>query len=157
MNDFSFVWEEPTSLAAELSKPLRRVSVQFASHGWPMYITLWRFDGTGLRLHSEMHDVAERIEVGVLNFSYVFVPAVDETVVDIDVAFGCQLAVSKLIIHESGTNAESGVILEASNGDQIVIVPNAFPCHLAIRGVPSIPNIFEPEYPVDRYTRVPIA
>jgi hypothetical protein len=39
-----------------------------------MFVTLWRSDGTGLRLYSQMHDVAERREVGVLNFEQVSAP-----------------------------------------------------------------------------------
>jgi hypothetical protein len=71
-------------------------------------------------------------------------------------AFQDEIAISKLIIHESGTSAESGVILKASNGDEIVIVAGAYPCSLAVYGILSLPNIFKPEYPIDRYTRVPI-
>ena len=63
---------------------------------------------------------------------------------------------TKLIIHESGTSAESGLILKASNGDELVIVAGAYPYSLAVLGVPPIPYIFEPEYEIGHYTRVPI-
>jgi hypothetical protein len=104
-----------------------------------------------------MHDLAERIEVGVLTFEQVSVPRPDETIADAAPTFHGEVVVSKLIIHESGTSAESGVILKARNGDEIVIVAGAFPYHLALLGVSSLPNMFHPEYPIDRYMRIPMA
>jgi len=63
----------------------------------------------------------------------------------------------RLILDEEGTRAECGLALQANNGDQITIVPGAFPYSLAVLGVfESTPHIFEPEYELDRYTRVPI-
>ena len=155
MNSLSFVWTEATPLIAELHKPIKRVSLEFAQ-GRPMFVTLWRSDGTGLRLYSQMHDVAERTEVGVLNFELVSSPQPDETIADALSAFQGQIAVSKLVIRESDTTAESGVILKASSGDEIVIVAGARPYLLAVLGVVSLPHIFEPEYPIERYTRAPI-
>jgi hypothetical protein len=70
MNTLSFAWAEPTSLAAELAKPLKQVFFEFRPRGEPITLTLWRSDDTGLRIHSEMHDVAVRREVGVLSFAY---------------------------------------------------------------------------------------
>jgi len=157
MNNLSFVWAEPTPLAAELSKPIRQVSVEFViPNNGPRFVTLWRSDETGLRLYTEMHDVAERREVGVLNFEQVFSPRSDETIADAAPAFQGEIVVSKLIIQESGTSAESGVILKAANGDQIIIVAGAFPYQLAVLGVLSLPHMFYPEYPIDRYIRVPM-
>jgi hypothetical protein len=72
-------------------------------------------------------------------------------------AFQGEIVVSKLIIHESGTSAESGVVLKAGNGEEIMVVAAAAPYFLAVLGVVSMPHIFEPEYQLDRYTRVPIA
>jgi hypothetical protein len=69
MNYLSFHWSEPTALSAELIKPIAQISLQLDTHGRPMNATLWRTDGTGLRIQAEMHDVAERREVGVLKFS----------------------------------------------------------------------------------------
>jgi hypothetical protein len=100
-----------------------------------------------------MHDVAERREVGVLNFERVSAPQPDETIAAVTLAFLGEIAVSKLVIHESGTTAESGVILRA-HGEEIVIVAGVYPYSLAVLGVVSMPHIFHPEYKIDRYTRV---
>ena len=65
--------------------------------------------------------------------------------------------VSKLIIHESDTSAESGIVIKSTAGHEILIVVAAMPYSLAVRGVLKGLHIFEPEYPVDRYENVPIS
>ena len=156
MNNLSFIWAESASLATELIKPLKHLSLDIDSHGKPGFVTLWRHDKTGLRIHSEMHDVADRREVGVLNFSFVSAPLESETIVDMRSMFDHELTVFKLIIHESGTSAESGVILKSARGDEIVIVAADFPYFLAVCGVLTVPHNFVPEYPLDLYQRVPM-
>jgi hypothetical protein len=90
-----------------------------------------------------------------LSFSYIFEPPVGSTVVDVAASFECEIEVSKLVIQESGTSGESGVILKGG-GNEIVIVAGAYPYSIAVSGVLSVPHIFEPEYPIDRYTRAPV-
>ncbi len=157
MNNLSFEWAEQGSLAVELGKPIKQVSLEIAVHQRPMTVTFWRPDGSGLKLCSEMHDVEERKEVGVLHFSRVLAPRPGETIAGVAAAFEGEIVVSKLVVHESGTSAESGVILKARTGDEIVIVSGAYPYSLAIRGLLSLPHVFEPEYPLDQYDRVPLA
>ncbi len=122
-----------------------------------MLVTLWRQDGTGLRLSSEMHDVAERKEVGVLQFRSVSSPKDSETVVDVPSAFNGPLRAFKLVIKESGVIAESGIVLKGSDGSQIVVVPAAFPHLLAIQGLLPASYSFDPEYPLDQYSQIPMA
>jgi hypothetical protein len=156
MNSLSFTWNEVTSLAVELTKAVEKISLEYAPHGMPMYVTLWRADGTGMRIHSEMHDLEERIEVGVLTFDFVFAPSGHETFVDVASTFGHGVRTAKLVIHQSGENIESGLVFGATNGDEIVIVAGAFPSSLAVNGLLPMPYRFEPEYPIDRYMRVPV-
>jgi len=153
MREFPFVWTEPKPLGVELGIPIKSISVEFLQR-WPQRVTLWRSDGTGIRIHSEMVDLAERIEVGVLHFDCVVSPSAREIFAEISPAFTTALTVSKLVIVESGANVESGIVLGTGSGEEIVVVANAFPCNLAICGLPSITEIFEPEYPLDGYTRV---
>jgi hypothetical protein len=158
MSYLSFRWTGSTPLAAELSRPIKKVSLgPGITAAGPRFVTLWRSQEIGLRLYTEMHDVAERREVGVLNFEQVSAPRPDETIADVAPAFQDKIVPCKLIIHESGTSAESGVVLKASNGDEIIIVAGVYPYSLAVSGVSSMPDIFKPEYPIDRYTRVPVA
>ncbi len=155
MNILRFEWSESTSLATELARPLKQVSIESEPHGWPMFVTLWRPDGTGLRVRSEMHDVAERREIGVLCFSHVLAPVSNATLIELPPTFDRELAVFKLLIEESGTRAESGVILMGDDGDKVIIVAGVKPYCLSISGLPSAPSKFESEYPLDRYARVP--
>jgi hypothetical protein len=104
-----------------------------------------------------MHDVAERSEVGVLNFELVLACSATETMLEISPSFSEGPVASKLVIHEANTTAESGLAIMASDGNEIIVVASAGPCHLAVAGVfSSIPHLFEPEYPLDQYVRVPI-
>ena len=155
MSTLSFVWAGLTPLFLELSKPLKQISVD-RFHGRPMSVTLWRQDGTGLRVSSEMHDVAERKEVGLLQFGCVSLPKDNETIMDIPAAFNSPITVFKLVIHESGASVESGMVLKASDGSEIVVVAGAYPHFLALGGVLPAPYTFEPEYPLDQYSRVPL-
>jgi hypothetical protein len=156
MNYLSFAWTGATSLAAELRKPIEQVSLEF-HHEIPMFITLWRSDGTGLRVFSQMHDVAERREVGVLNFKQVSERHAEQSVTQVPISFQGKIAAFKLTIHESGTTAESGVILKAANDDEITIVASVSPHLIAICGISAFPDVFKPEYPIENYMRVPIA
>jgi hypothetical protein len=58
-------------------------------------------------------------------------------------------------MEESGTSAESGVVLSAAD-DQIVIVAGVFPYTLAVDGLLLAPHVFQPEYPMERYLRTPL-
>ncbi len=100
-------------------------------------------------------DIAERIEVGVLEFSYATVPLEIEITMDV-ASFDCELAVFKPTIQESGPHAQSGVILKSAKGGEIVIVAADFPYYLAGRGVLPPPYVITTEYPMDQYQRVPM-
>src|ERR1700719_3537506 len=69
--------------------------------------------------------------------------------IDIPASFNGRNRVTKLVIAESGTTAESGFILTASDGTEIVIVSGVYPYSLAMKGVGSVPHGFEPEYDLE--------
>lgn len=50
---------------------------------------------------------------------------------------------------------ESGIVLKASDGSEVVVVAGAFPYFLALSGVLPAPYSFQPEYPLDQYSRIP--
>jgi hypothetical protein len=155
MRTLSFAWAEDAPLASEVAKPLTGISVIFFHAAWgPYHLTLWRKDGTGLRLSSEMHDVAIRSEVGVLRFEPVSAPLTGEVFADLPPAFHRSVDASKLTIREANAVAESGISIIASDGSEIVVVASAGPCCLAVLGaLTSLPHIFEPEYPMEQYVR----
>jgi hypothetical protein len=101
-----------------------------------------------------MHEVGTRSEVGVLGFENVFAHGLNEITADVPSSFNADITVFKLVIQESATVAESGVILKASNGDEIGIVAAVHPFHLAVMGVAALADIASPEYSVDRYERI---
>jgi len=87
------------------NKPIRNVSIEFEPPGKPMHITLWRPDGSGLRM-----------EIGVLRFSQFKSPSGSEVMLPLAPEFNQQVDAFKLVVHESGVRAESGILLRARNG-----------------------------------------
>jgi hypothetical protein len=67
------------------------------------------------------------------------------------------LSVSKLVIRESGTESESGIILQANSGEEIVIVAGVTPYSIAVRGLTWPDYTFEPEYPLEQYARISVS
>ncbi len=61
---------------------LKRISSDFTFYGC-FTATLWLTSGEGFRFLPTMHDVAERIEVGVLKIELVVQPLPDETSVNL--------------------------------------------------------------------------
>lgn len=155
MSTLEYSWCESASLLTQLVVPVERASIRTAAHGRPITLTLWRHDGTGLRIRARMHDIADRIEIGVLDFSLADSADADETFVDLPSSFSGPIQVSRLIIIEAGMTAESGVVLETSDGNRIVVTAGANPYTLAVKGVVDTPHVFEPEYPLNRYSPRP--
>lgn len=103
-----------------------------------------------------MQDLAERTEVGVLIFDVVDTPFSDERLVELPAAFEGTIEAAKLLIAESGSCAESGVVLKGGDDSRIVAVAGANPCTLAVEGVIDWPHVFEPEYPIESYVVAPL-
>jgi hypothetical protein len=137
----------------ELAQGITRISIRTAAHGRPIAVTLWQTDTVGTRIESVMHDVAERIEVGVLVAMRVSAPFADEVFVEAPSAFKEGMALTKLFIEVEMKRLESGVVLSARDGGELVIVAGAFPYSLAILGIGEAPHRFEPEYPLNSYQR----
>ena len=156
MSSFEFEWHGSGSLASQLTAGIVRVTVKSAAHGRPIAITLWRLDGTGLRIQSLMRDLAKRTEIGVLDLSLVQSADDGEDGFELPPSFKQPVKTTKLVIRESGSTAESGLAIEASDGQQIVITAGAFPYTLAVEGFVSMPHAFEPEYPLAKYDRVAV-
>jgi len=158
VENLTFGWDGPGPLDVEMTKPIAQVSIYtFGSVRMsPHSLTLWRPDGSGLRIYSEMREVAERIEIGVLCFTHVKSPSEDEETLTIGPEFNQQNDAFKLLIHDEGVTAESGILLRARNGNEIAVLVGSFPLTIAIKGVIQRPHIFQPEYPMERLERLPI-
>jgi hypothetical protein len=156
MKHCPFSWTGATSVAKALSVPFDRASVWVPSHGRPIAITLWRGDGTGLRIGSRTNQVAPRIEVGTLEFAIVDRIDPAHRLISIDKPLGEPVSASKLVIEQSGTCFESGFALEASDGRTFTVVSGVYPNTLAISGLVEGEHFFEPEYPLTSYLRMPL-
>ena len=140
-------------LGSELAKPITRLSME-STNGRLVHITLWRPDKTGLLVHSEMHDVAERREVGILQFGRVYEIEPQESVIEVPAAFSEHLSVKKLVIRESGVDCESGVVFLAHSGEEIIILAGVAIYSLAVHGVTWPGYTFQPEYSLEQYSRI---
>jgi hypothetical protein len=128
---------------------LKRISSDFSAYGC-LTATLWLTSGEGFRLSSRMHDLADGIQVGVLQVEPVVHPQPDEASVDLPWTFRNGGSTAKLVIEQGGFRAESGLLLH-SEGHDIMIVSAAFPYHLCIGGVDTPPQEVTPEYSFSRY------
>ena len=155
MRYIPFIWREVGPIEAHLTIPIVRASVKPNSYCGPDSVTLWHSDGTGLRIQSKMEDIAERIEVGVLEFSIVNEIQDGELQVELPKSFNARINVKKLAISQSGAITESGIIIETEKGEKITITAGVYPYTLAVKGVVSMPHVFDPEYPLESYQELP--
>jgi hypothetical protein len=156
MRTLTFLWRDDASLALKLAAGIESLYLRTAAHGAPISVTLWQGEGSGLEIRSNMHDLGPRFEIGVLEFVPVQRISSGDTQIDIPKSFNEHLRVAKLVITELDVTAESGITLENSRGEQIVIVAGANSYTLSIRGT-SFGAESQPEYPLDRYQRVLMA
>jgi hypothetical protein len=145
-------------LEEELRRPFYEVSVA-VDRRLASVARLKRLDGSYLEIWSEMHDVAEQLEIGVLQIQMVSREEAPSRVFFTNEnfqtpEFAGENRVEKLIIQEEDCVAESGIVITTQGGKQIVVVANAYPCCIAIRGVTNLDAKFDPEYKLDLYKRM---
>ena len=121
MRKIGFTGRDLEAHIARLSEPISHVSVETAPYRGAFAVTFWYPEGKGTRITPIMHDIAERLEVGVLNFVSVTKPVDDEAIVELPSSFRGPIKVSKLVINEEGTSADSGLLLEAGDGQELII------------------------------------
>jgi hypothetical protein len=145
----------PGRLADEFARGFKSISVERLAHGRPIAIFLWHADSEGLKVQSVMHDVAERFEVGALEFSRITGTVSEVSEFDLPGEFGVGLKASKLVLSTDGVTVESGIVLQGNRGNEMVLVAGAQPYTIAIKA-PSVVEEFDPEYPLSKYSREPI-
>jgi hypothetical protein len=159
-NVLEFVWESPGVLSEELTRPITVASAMIKNELPIDFLDLGRNDGTALRIQVEMHDVAERMELGVLVFSVVTQSSgtPNETFVPLPASMNGPITVRKLVREECETVAEAGIVLEAADGHRITVIAGAFPYSLAVDGIFDNPHehMFDPGGSRDRYREVPL-
>lgn len=137
-----------------LTDAIERISMKTDAQGRPFVVTLWHRSGAGTRITSTMHDVSERIEVGVLSATRVDAPLDDEEFFGAPTEFSVSLNLTNLFVDVERYRLESGFILTGRGGRELVIVSGAYPYSLALGGFGDAPHRFEPEYPLDDYKRL---
>ena len=141
---------------AGLAQGISRVSIQADPNGLPFAVTLWHNSTAGTLIESAMHDLAERIEVGVLSATRVDAPAEKDVFIEVPSEFSGHLKLTKLLIDVQSRRLESGIVLTSQSGRELVVVAGAYPYSLAIHGLGDAHYRFEPEYPLDNYLRLAI-
>ena len=158
MRQFLFEWNGAETLRSILEVPFHRISMRLHAGrpDMPNVVTFWRSDSSWLQVHSVMHDISDRLEVGVLTFEIGRAePMNEEAVVDIRPSPFAPADIKKLIIRDEDVIAESGIKLSTKDGNVITVAAAAFPCTLAIAGVSDeIENIFTTEYDIDKYQEI---
>ena len=153
MAQTTITFSTDTPLTEILNHPVCRISLFEDSYGKCANLTLWHSNDRGLCVFSRMHDVAERLEVGVLNFRSV--TTIDEGAISVDfepllVPYrGC-----KLVVEEAETRLESGLKLYFQNGQDLLILPADFPLFLAVSGSCIQDRYTTSEYPLKDYEAV---
>ncbi len=150
--------ENKAGLVEELKKPFERISVCYPNRDflvetdrWISSLTLWRADGSGLRISSFVSDVAKRLEVGSLAFVHVEAPTDGEEVFKVQNSFNEIIELKKFVLDEKHRRIESGFYIVGANGAKLLVVPNAMPNNLAIQGDGMNLSFFEPEYDLAEY------
>jgi hypothetical protein len=156
---YPFVWGSTAPSPAILKRPFQRLAVRFINARILSSVVLWWPDGTALEIQSDMVDVADRLEVGVLHFSAVRAlnKSYSEQVFEVSPRFTEKLTVSRLLIKESGTTAESGIAFESNNGKRVIVVAGSAPFTLAVLGISDTLKQFQPEYELGGYAQKALA
>ncbi|AJP58941.2 hypothetical protein UC34_22365 [Pandoraea vervacti] len=150
-----FTWHGIGALVNEFEKGFTGISFEFAAHGKPVSVTLWRADRTGIEVTSKMHDTDERAEYGTLEFAPSNRRVADEAFVSLSCDLGAQPFVEMLVLKDGDVVCESGFTIRGGNGSALFVVAGVYPYTLAVR-VTGYMGPFDPAFPIERYERVPM-
>jgi len=150
-----------SSLHEEICRPFTEMTVTLDRVRTPTELVLWRKDDTGLKIRSKMHDLAEKVEVGILQFATttrtneIEPDGYWETAERFSAkVFDGPNSISKLVVDESGYSCESGILVTSISGKELVVVADVFPCHIAVLGIEGLSSASKPEYGMARYRRI---
>lgn len=154
MKSIEFSSAEIESIAEELKKSVSRISMQKIAGGAMVGLILWRPDGAGLCFRSKMHDIAPRVELGVLDFSKIgsekekgLEGFLDGRVLPFD-----PLEVFVMSVETEGVIVESGVLFRFADGC-VSVFCGASPYTLVFNDSRFRVNNFNTEYQLSEYSR----
>jgi len=124
------------------------------TRGMIFAINLWRIDGTVLKIYSKMHDLDGREEVGVISIESIDPPMSDKIHIELPDYFISIVDVEKLSVEErGGVVADSGISIKFIGNNELIVVSGSFPCSISVSGIPTLSALFEPEWPIEKYSR----
>lgn len=147
----------------EIGNELLCRSQQFTSYGFKVLqhqratdFFLFRPDGTGLRISSRMIELSDRLEVGVLCVDEIDQGYLPDLKLQLPVEFTGHFNAERLVLENEHGKFESGISLSTKRGDELIIIPGAYPYTLEVRMTLVLmgPERFDPEYPLNEYRRV---
>lgn len=135
-----------------------RFGFKTAQHQRATDFFLLRGDGTGLRYSVVMVDLAERLEVGVIHVEEIGNSYRPEQEFLLPSELTTALCAQRLVMDTEHGSVDSGLVLTAHDGGEIVIVSGAYPFTVEVMMTPTLPGSrpFEPEYSLDDYERKPV-
>jgi hypothetical protein len=153
-----FVWASTGPSPALLRHPFHRLAVRFINARILASVVLWWPDGTAVEIQSDMVDITDTLEIGVLHFSAVrkLNAGHSEQFFDVSPRFTEKFTASRLLIKESGITAESGIAFESNNGKRVIVVAGSIPFTLAVLGISDTLKQFQPEYELGGYAQKPL-
>lgn len=154
MKYFCFSGESEIALR-EISCGLVGVAIGWFE-GQATDIVFGLLSGRSVRVVNRMHDVAERFEVGVLDFVIDVVEGGGCNFIELPSDFREMLSIERLVFDDSDVCAESGLIINSCRGNRIVVVAAATPCTLSVDVPGGDFDVPESEYPLDAYVRRPL-
>lgn len=146
---------ESEAVLKEISSGLVGVAVNKMG-GQATDVVFRLLSGREVRVVNRMHDVAERFEIGVLDFVIDGAGCDDEFFRELPSDFREMLGVERLVWEDSNVYAESGIVIHSCRGNRIVVVAAATPCTLSVDVLGEGFGISESEYPLDAYVRRPL-
>lgn len=114
-------------------------------------VTFWRSKDAGMKIASTMHDIGERLEVGVLRIEVVdWRPEYMQVTRPLPSEFCGSIEVEKLVGCHGSIEFESGLLLRSAKGNVIALVAAAHPYMIALSGLLE-QKFWVPEYDLDFY------
>lgn len=117
--------------------------------------TLWCFlcDDAVLKIHSVMTDIGGWDEVGTLVFRLATKDDNLPEMIPLPPTWGCVASVEKLELDEDDFSAESGLVIQTCDGEELIVVcgTNVYTIQMT---APFFSCKFQPEYEINRYKRM---
>ena len=149
MKNISFSQVLDVALETSLSAGLIGVSINRLQHSRPESIILWLTNRNGVKVQSKVTEVGEKLEIGFLVFRHVGKISFDSSYDNLPDSFKRINKIEKLQYVDRSVTVDSGLIVESTDGMELVLVAGALPFTIEINQPWA--SDFQPEYPLEDY------